>query len=95
MDLVTYLDNRDESQKAFAKRAGIAQSTLNGICLGAECHARTALKIKIATSGAVDVEDLVSEGGKRRGEKKSPIGRVDAPDGDELSSHEPSGGIPE
>ena len=92
MKLTAYLETRGESQASFARRAGIKQSTLNQICLGAGMNVRTAQLIITASLGAVGLEDLIPEGGKRRAERRSPIGRVDAPDGDELSSHEPSGG---
>jgi plasmid maintenance system antidote protein VapI len=63
MDITTYLARRGESQKAFAKRAGINQSTINDICRGAGMNADTALRIITATIGAVGLEDLVSKGG--------------------------------
>ena len=64
MKLTDYLKTRGESQASFARRAGIKQSTLNQICLGAGMHAVTARKIITASAGAVGLEDLATEGGR-------------------------------
>lgn len=58
MKLDDYLAERDESQSAFARRAGLPQQTVHAICNGAEPRASTARKIIIATGGLVSLDDL-------------------------------------
>jgi predicted transcriptional regulator len=66
MRLPDYLTARDESQSAFAKRAGLPQSTVNLVCQGSGTRVETALKIIRASrdepapgGGTVTLEDLV------------------------------------
>lgn len=61
MRLSEYLQSRDESQSAFAKRAGIPQSTVNLICNGSGTRTETAIKIVRATGGLVSFGDLTGE----------------------------------
>lgn len=83
MRLVDYLEARDESQEAFAKRAsrheptgrGISQRTVSRIAAGGSCNATTALAIIRATrqepapdGGTVMLEDLaVADGDESEG----------------------------
>lgn len=67
MDLRTYLHARGESQRAFGRRAGVPQKTVNRIAAGAACSNPTALAIIRATvdrptpgGGTVSLEDLVA-----------------------------------
>lgn len=61
MRLIAYLERTGESQQAFAKRAGIPQSTVNMICRGGGTRVDTAIKIIEATNGLVTLEDLATE----------------------------------
>ncbi len=58
MELVGYLEQQGESQAAFARRAGIPQSTLHLICQGKGMRVETAIKIIRATGGLVSLGDL-------------------------------------
>ena len=69
MKLSKYLEQRSESQNAFARRAEIPQKTVNRVCNGEGCSATTALAIIRAShreptpgGGTVSLEDLVLEG---------------------------------
>lgn len=61
MKLARYLYEADMTQHAFAARAGISQSTVSRIVLGEpnEISLRNAMRIVIATRGAVRLEDLL------------------------------------
>jgi DNA-binding transcriptional regulator YdaS (Cro superfamily) len=58
MRLSDYLAEQEESQSAFARRAGISQQVVASILSGAGCHNDTAVKIVRATGGLVTHEDL-------------------------------------
>ena len=66
MRLPEYLKSNGESQSAFAKRAGVPQSTINLICNGRGTTVDTAVKIVRATGGLVPYEDLAVEDGAER-----------------------------
>lgn len=66
MRLPDYLQSRGESQSAFAKRAGIPQSTVNLICNGSGTRTETAIKIVDATGGLVGFGDLVADSEPRK-----------------------------
>ena len=66
MRLADYLVALDESESAFARRAGLPQRTVNGVISSGNCTARTALKIIEASKDRpapggriVMLEDLV------------------------------------
>lgn len=68
MRLADYLEALDESESAFARRAGLPQRTVNGVISSGNCTARTALKIIEASKDRpapggriVMLEDLVIE----------------------------------
>jgi DNA-binding transcriptional regulator YdaS (Cro superfamily) len=56
-----YLKARGESQASFARRAGLAQSTLNQVANGAGCYVDTAIPIIETSDGAVTLHDLKQE----------------------------------
>lgn len=67
MRLSQYLEARDESESAFARRSGVPQRTINRICMGSGCNVSTALVIIRAThahptpdDGTVSLEDLAA-----------------------------------
>lgn len=62
MKLNRYLKCRRESQKAFARRSGVPQQTINRLCLRGGASALNALKIVKATKGRVRLEDLCGVG---------------------------------
>ena len=69
MKLDQYLKARNETQAAFAARAGIPETTLSEILRGGGCRISTALRILTASQaepapdGArVLLEDLIPEG---------------------------------
>ena len=66
--LSDYLEARDERESAFARRAGVPQSTINLICHGGGTTVGTAAKIVRASmqapapdGGVVTYEDLIPE----------------------------------
>ena len=68
MKLAAYLEKRDESEAAFARRAGLPQQTINQIAFGGGCQVRTARLIVKASrdepapgGGTVTFEDLDGE----------------------------------
>lgn len=59
MRLSAYLDARDETQAAFAKRAGLTDSTLSRVMSGAIAPSETVIEaIRTATAGEVTANDL-------------------------------------
>lgn len=88
MRLADYLRSRDESQVAFARRTGIPQATINGICNGAGTRSDTALRIIHATGGLVTLEDLI-------GDDRSPPGSGDPPEKREMPAAGSVAGTPE
>lgn len=59
MRLTEYLEKREESQSAFARRSEIPQSTVNLICQGKGTGVGTAVKVIQATGGLVSLQDLL------------------------------------
>jgi len=62
MRLAQYLCDQGESGNAFAKRAGISQSTVNKLTRGKGASLGVALRIREITEGAVALSDLLPEG---------------------------------
>ena len=60
MRLEDYLNQREESQSAFARRSKIPQSTVNLICQGKGTRVETAVKVIQATGGLVSLQDLLA-----------------------------------
>lgn len=58
MRLKAYLEAREESRNAFARRAGISQQIVSNICGGSGCHSTTAKQIVDTTGGLVSLDDL-------------------------------------
>lgn len=65
MKLAEYLAARGESESSFARRAFVAQSSVNLIARGGGCRAATAIRIVRASSaqpapcgGTISFEDL-------------------------------------
>ena len=61
MRLKAYLEARQESQDAFAARAGLSQQVVSNICGGSICLTPTAKKIIEASGGVVTLDDLQPE----------------------------------
>ena len=61
MKLAKYLDIYWDSDAAFARAAGIAQTTLSQIVHGAGCNALNSQKIITTSGGLVTLEDLAKQ----------------------------------
>lgn len=83
VDLMTYLERAEESERSFSRRSGVGQRTINRICRGESgCNLLTALMIREASrkqpgpSGeTVGIEQLAASFGP------GPLGRYRAKPG--------------
>lgn len=73
MRLEDYLASTGESQRTFAKRAGLNQRTLCTLLeRGGGCRVDTAIQIILATNGMVGLHDLKSPPKLREPKQEKP-----------------------
>ncbi len=66
MRLEHWLEENDERQLAFAKRAGIHQSVVSRLCNGGDARGPVWARIGLATKGSVQPSDHFPPPRKRR-----------------------------